>query len=578
MTLGHAIGDSVSFEKGLSRSPRKWQEDNGESGVFFRTGLIKVFLVALFLILLAALARLQIFQGPYYRALANGNRIKEIILHAPRGVVFDRQGQPLLINIPAFRIKSCNERETQCETRVISKDQAIEIEARGLGKGQSLEVDVARQYLFGPMMGHLLGYVSEVTKEELGGQDKYLLGDRIGRGGVEQYFQNELRGRDGKELVEVDAMGKGEKIISVIKPTPGRNIALSVDLSIQKVAHEAIKGASGVVIVSDPRTGEVLSLVSSPSFDPNLFTDLLLSSEERGSKISGLFTGDSQPLFNRAISGTYPPGSTFKLITAIAGLETGGITPTTMIDDPGILIIGPYKFPNWKYLRDGGTQGIIDVVGAIQKSNDIFFYRTGEWTGLDHLTGWAEKFGLSKTLGIDLPGEVGGSVPDASWRAIKAREWYLGDTYHLAIGQGDLLVTPLQVNFWTNAVANGGNLCVPTVVLGNGGKCRLLGINPKYLALVEKGMLAACSDGGTAYPLFNFKDPKNPGKTIQIACKTGTAEFGDPKNRTHAWLTAFAPAENPTVSVTVLVEAGGEGSDGAAPIAKKILEAWFKGR
>lgn len=576
MTLGHAIGDSVSFGKRLPRARGRWNLEGEGSGNGFRFGFLRVVLVGLFLVLFATLARLQIIEGQYYRALANGNRIREVILHSPRGVVFDRHNEPLLVNIPAFRLKSCNETGTECESSVISKDQAIEIEARGLAKGQSLEVDAVRQYLFGPVMGHLLGYVSEVTKEELGGPKKYLLGDRIGRGGVEQQFQDSLRGKDGKKLVEVDAMGKGEKTVSVIEPTPGKNLTLAIDLGVQKTAYEAIKNVTGAVVASDPRTGEVIALVSSPSFDPNLFTDLLLSKEEREAKISALFTGNTQPLFDRVTSGIYPPGSTFKMITATAGLETGGIKPTTTIDDPGILIIGPYKFPNWKFLRDGGTQGVLDVVGAIQKSNDIFFYRTAEWTGLDNLTDWAKKFGLSRPLGIDLPGELGGSVPDAVWRVANSREWYLGDTYHLGIGQGELLTTPLQVNFWTSVFANGGNLCQPTVILGNGGKCRSLGIQPKNLTIVRKGMLAACGDGGTAYPLFNFKDPKNPNKTIQIACKTGTAEFGDPKNRTHAWLTAFAPAENPEIAVTALVEAGGEGSDVAAPIVKKVLEQWFR--
>lgn len=576
MTLGHAIGDSVSFGKRVSRQGRKWSLGTGDNGGNdFRMGAVKVILVALFLVLLAALARLQVFQGPYFRALANGNRIKEVVLHAPRGVVSDRNGKPLLVNIPAFRLKSCNEQETRCESSVISKDQAIELEARGLKRGQTLEVDATRQYLYGPMMGHLLGYVSEVSETELKGQAGYLLGDRVGRGGVEEFYQDSLRGKDGKRLVEIDATGKGEKTISNIDPVPGKNLDLAVDLTVQKAAYEAMDDRMGAVIASRP-TGEILALVSTPSFDPNLFTDLLLSSDERESRIGALFAASTQPLFDRAIAGTYPPGSTFKIVTSIAALETGGITAATTIDDPGILVIGPYKFPNWRFLRDGGTQGILDVVGALQKSNDIFFYRAGEWTGLDNLTGWSEKFGLSKPLGIDLPGEMGGSVPNSVWRKENAREWYLGDTYHLAIGQGELLTTPLQVNYWAAAIANGGNLCTPTVLLGGATKCRSLGINSKNLALVKKGMLAACSEGGTAYPLFDFKDPKDPTKIIKIACKTGTAEFGDPKDRTHGWLTAFAPADDPQIVVTALVEAGGEGSDVAAPVVKKVLEAWFR--
>ncbi|MBI4099485.1 hypothetical protein HY440_00605 [Candidatus Microgenomates bacterium] len=518
-----------------------------------RNSFLQVFLIGCFLLLGAALFRTQIFQGGYFRSLSDGNRIREVVIHAPRGIIFDRSGVPLVANLPAFRLAG----------KTISKEEAIGLEA----KGELPEVDVTRSYLFGEKVAHLIGYVSETESSS---------GDKVGHGGVEEEYEAKLRGKDGKELVEVDAVGKRLRTVSTIAPIPGENLTLSIDASLQKVAYEQIAGKAAAVVATDPNTGAILALASSPSFDPNVFTDLTRDAIYRSEKIKGIFADPTQPLFDRAISGTYPAGSTFKIVTATAGLETGKITADFTIDDPGILVIGPYKFPNWKYLRDGGLQGTINVVSAIQKSNDIFFYETGGLVGQDDLVAWGRRFGLAKPLGVDLPGEAAGSLP--------TKFLYLGDVYHLAIGQGDLLVTPLQVNAWTSVIASGGKLCRPHVLSyssnfshsSNLSYCRDIGISAKTINLVRQGLVAACSPGGTAWPLFNYKVP--------VACKTGTAEYGDPANRTHAWLTAFAPACaeatagkacQPTIAVTVLVEGGGEGDTAAAPLVKKILDQWF---
>ncbi len=486
--------------------------------------ILRVLVVGCFLLLLAALFQAQVFKGSYFRSLADGNRVKEVPIPAPRGIVYDRNGVALTVNLPEFRVNG----------QTISKDQAIGLEAKG--EGPLVAVGSARSYPDGKALAHLLGYVSFDG----------------GHSGVEEEYEGRLKGRDGKELVEVDAVGKKLRTISTVPALAGENLTLTIDRQLQKVAYREVEGKNlpagrqgAAVVVTDPATGAVLALVSSPSFDPEHVADYLNQSD--------------QPLFDRAISGTYPSGSTFKIVTATAGLESGKITESTTVDDPGILVIGPYKFPNWKYLRDGGLQGTLNVVGALQKSNDIFFYKAGEAVGVDDLINFAKKFGLSQRLGIDLPGEAPGSLPTRT-------DWYLGDTYHLAIGQGDLLVTPLQVNNWTAVIANGGKFCRPHVT--GSVACKDLGFSTKTIDLVKQGLVAACSPGGTAWPLFNFKVP--------VACKTGTAEYGDPANRTHAWLTAFAPAKKPTIAVTVLVEGGGEGSDVAAPIVKKILEEWFR--
>lgn len=467
-----------------------------------REVLLKLLVLAAFLVIFANLVRTQIFAGDYYRGLSLDNRIRKISIPAGRGIIYDRNGSPLVSNSPAFKFSG----------QEISKDQAISLEA----EGKSIEINIKRSYLYGLVFAHVLS-------------------------GVEQQYEKKLAGQDGAEIVEFDATGKKLRVIDTIAPIPGENLILTLDKDLQKTAYEEIRNKSGAVVVTNSQTGTILALVSSPSFDPE--------------KIANFLNDPKEPLFDRAISGSYPPGSTFKIITATAGLESGKITENTTLDDPGILIIGPYKFPNWLYLRNGGTQGILNVVSALEKSNDIFFYKTGEWTGFANLTLWAKKFGLGQALGVDLPGEVTGNWPK--------QVPFLGDLYHLAIGQGDLLVTPLQVNSWTATIANGGKLCKPHV-LGNT-DCKDLKISQKTLDLVKQGLVAACSPGGTAYPLFG----------MNVACKTGTAEYGN-ENKTHAWLTAFAPADKPEIAVTVLVEGGGEGSDVAAPIVKKILEKYFE--
>lgn len=548
--LGDYLGDSVFKETRKSFLSRDAKSSPGLDG-FGRLVLLQLFVTFVFLFLFATLVKTQIFAGPYYRDLANNNRVREIPIHAPRGIIFDRNGTALTANIPAFRL----------DDQVISKDQAITLETQG----KNPEVDSARSYLDGPAFAHVLGYVD----------------DNGGQGGVESFYDDKLRGIDGKELVEVDATGAKLRTISAISPTPGQNINLTIDATLQKTVLGAIGGKKAAVVVTNPNTGEILALVSSPTFNPNLFTDFSLPLEERTAGINAIFADKNLPLFDRSIGGAYPPGSTFKIVTATAGLETGAIKADTIIEDTGVLVIGPYKFPNWKWLRDGGVEGNLDVVGGIQKSNDIFFYKTGEMTGIDPLMTWARKFGLGSRLGIDLPGEATGLVPDAAWRKANIRSWYLGDTYHVAIGQGDLLVTPIQDNAWTNVIASGGKLCTPHVVTQLPGnpvtQCKNLGIKPETINLIQKGMVAACTPGGTGYPLFNYQNPKT--KTlIQIACKTGTAEFGVDTVTglpTHAWFTSYGPANQPEISVTVLIEGGGEGSDVAAPVAKLIYDAWF---
>jgi penicillin-binding protein 2 len=373
-----------------------------------------------------------------------------------------------------------------------------------------------------------------------------------------------LSGVDGKRLVEVDALGKYLRELGRQDPQEGEDISLSIDAYWQSKIYDLIKDKKAVVIISNPKNGEIISMVSSPAFDPNVF------SFERNNKMIKSYLGNDKdfPLLDRSIAARYHPGSVFKIVMAIAGLETGVIDENTLIEDTGFIEVGAYKYRNWAWTKSGKTDGMLNVVGALRRSNDVFFYRLGERLGPDNIKLWADKFGYSEKSGIGLAGEVANIVPDPDWKEEARNEsWFLGNTYHLSIGQGDLNVTPLSVNSMTNVIANNGIKCGLTLVKDEKTKCEDLKIKNQNLKLVQKGMVEACSAGGTAWPLFNFE--------TEIACKTGIAEVGDGSNDTHAWLTAYAPVNNPEISITVFIERGGEGSDEAAPIVGDILKEWF---
>lgn len=570
MKLGKAFSDSLILEEKTGRRKVKepklsWWIGTGRALVF-----TTVYFVGFFL-LLWRLFDLTAIRGRTFRSLADSNRTRELTSHAPRGILFDRTGRSLVTNTPQYRLHKPCAPDEPC-TQYISRQEGDQLIKEGLPDGWFLEKDFLRTYPFGADLSHLVGYLGELTSEEF--EDDYYalrnyrIGDRVGRMGVEAVFEERLRGKDGKELVEVDAMGKIIRTLGAQESLPGEDIALSVDSSLSSVVASSFPlGERGAVVVSKPATGEILALYSSPSFSPLILSPEILNDPEK-------------PLFNRAIGGVYPPGSTFKIVTALAALEEGAISAQTTVEDTGVITIGPFSFPNWYFLQYGRKEGIVDIVGAIKRSNDIFFYKTGEWLGITKLSTWARVLGVGRPLGIELAGEASGLMPDPTWKNLRfgtkedlvARnnEWYLGDTYHVAIGQGYLLTTPLQVNAWTNVVANKGKLCQPTIKK-NQEHCKDLKISQESIELVTKGMEEACATGGTGWPLFDFMVP--------LACKTGTAEFGPSTDsgqaKTHAWFTAFAPVDNPEISVTVLVEGAGEGSSVAAPVAKKILEEWF---
>ncbi len=624
MKLGTAFSDALMAEKRTTAHMASHQNKAWWFGAG-RALLFATLLYAAFFLLLFRLFMLTVTQGNRYRTLADGNRTRELIRHAERGLLFDRTGKPLVANIAQYRLlKPCPNKEDKTCVQHISQKEGEAIHAKGSDPGWYVETEYKRQYVYPEATAHIVGYTGELTDTELADDyyalRKYYTGDRIGRTGAEAVFEDQLRGRDGRELVEIDATGKIVRVLGRDNEVAGENITLSLDAHLNEVVKNAFPaGQKGAVVVANPNTGEILALYSSPSFSLNDFT--LGMSEQN---YTSLVDNPDRPMFDRAISGVYPPGSTFKLVTSIAAFETGVIDRQTTIEDTGVIKLGIFSFPNWYFLQYGKTEGFLNIVSALKRSNDIFFYHIGERVGITRLAEWARRLGVGKLLGIELPGEASGLMPDPAWknlnfvsaqdRQARSNEWYTGDTYHVSIGQGYLLTTPLQVNAWTNAVANGGKLCTPTIKRtrpsADGSMirtqhCKDLGIKEETIRLITEGMREACDAGGTGWPFFNFSINKlvpseaSPSGTltqtfVPVACKTGTAEFGDSKNRTHAWFTAFAPLPEeialkgvalqgspvitggPEISVTVLVEEAGEGSDVAAPIAKKILEEWFK--
>lgn len=508
-------------------------------------------------LLWVSVTRLSLIKGRMYQTLARENKVEETKIPAARGKIIDRKGRLLTESVYRY-------------FKYVDGQKVYQGSGEFEGykfEGKDLAYDLKRKYSYTASMGLLTGYVGLANETELknGKCGRGIVkSDVIGRGGVEDEMDCDLRGVDGKRLVEVDARGKYVRELGRAEPQPGKDLVLSIDAFWQEKIYQLLDGRKAVVIISEPDTGKIIAMVSSPGFDANAFS----FNQDNVAIKSYLENKDGLPLLNRAIAAKYHPGSVFKMTVATAGLESGVIDKNTLIEDTGVIKVGDYSYNNWLWTKRGATDGMVDVVKALKKSNDIYFYRLGEKLGVDRIKDWADKFGYGSKTGVEMPGEVAGVVPDDKWkREVKGERWFLGDTYHLAIGQGFLDTTPIQVNLATNVIANNGWKCQMSLLKDKLSNCQRLPASAETLRTVKQGMLEACSSGGTAWPLFNFK--------TEIACKTGTAEVGDGSKDTHAWLTAFAPADNPEISITVFVERGGEGSDVAGPIMGDILKEWF---
>ena len=517
----------------------KYSKNKSSSFLFF---FYISFIVLFFIFLGIRLFHLTIVKGDYYRRLSDENRIRRIVIEPKRGDIIDRDGEVIATTI----IGDAEEDED----RIVSK----------------------RIYNSAEITSHIIGYRQIADKNELENDNcrtKLKLGDKVGKKGIEKLYECDLRGRNGEKLIELDAHGKYLKTLTVLPPEDGVSMQIAIDLDLQKTAYEQIKDKKGAIIAIKPKTGEILAIVSSPSFNPQHFED------NEQDILNQLLKNEEHPIFNRATEGTYPIGSVIKPFLAAGALEDKKIDEDTKIEDTGTITAGPLTFGNWYFLEYGKTEGEVDIVKAIKRSNDIFFYRVGEMLGPTRIKYWSNLFGFGGKTNLQISQQEG-TVPSPFWKEeVLNEKWYLGDTYNISIGQGYMLVTPLQVVQATSVFANDGKLCDLNLLKTDKSNCKSLGLSDKTIDLVRRGMRDVCSTGGTGWPLFDFSVNS---KSIQTACKTGTAESSGKDDKPHAWISVFAPYDNPEIILTVLVENGGQGSDIAGPIAKEILKEYFQSK
>ena len=569
--------------------------------------------VIVFLVLIARLVWLQLFQGDYYNSLAEGNRLRAIPLAAMRGVMYDRNGQILvgsrpsfmvtyvptqgkmtdeeanklsrLLNMPADKIlEKAGKVKNSYVPTVLAQDLTPDVvtkveERRNELPGISVDVQPIRYYPYDMMAAQIFGYVGQIDEddmERLKGEDGVSNVTQIGRAGLESYYDDVLRGKDGSRQVEVDASGSPVMEVERKNPVQGHNIHLTLDLNLQTALEKAMDaqiaqgiGVSGIAAVAvDPNTGAVLAMASRPAYNPNWFTRGITESEWK--QING---NPNHPMENRVIAGEYPPGSTFKLITGAAALELKKVTPDEMIFDSG---------RHWLVdMRNAGGEalGWINFTEALAKSDNVYFYELGRRVGIDKLAEYAKMFGMGKKTGIAMRGEAAGLVASEEYKEKNYhQDWYLGDTFNSAIGQGFQLVTPLQAAMIVSEVANGGIQYKPFIVSRidnlDGTPYKIfapeqtgtLEVSKTTLDLIREGMRNVAEESGTAGSLF-------AGFPVQVAGKTGTAE--NFSGRDHGWFVAFAPYDHPRIVIAVLTEQGGFGASSSGPIVRAMLEEFF---
>jgi penicillin-binding protein 2 len=561
-----------------------------------------------FACLIGQLWYLQVLDGERLRELSEKNRVRIRPMAAPRGILFDRNGEALVDNRPSFTLslipREIEDRDTVLARisvllripiqelqeslarvpgdsirsvrvrRGLSLPEVAKIEERRLElPGVVVEAEPQRVYPASTFASHLLGYVREVNDEQIR-QGRYRRGDLIGQNGLERLLDEYLRGRDGGERIEVDALGRPVRVIEQEEPEPGAQVVTTLDRRVQDAAERAMAGQTGAVVVMDPRTGDVLAMTSSPAYELDRFTGNL----DREDWLR-LVRDPRFPLLNRAMQSQYAPGSLFKLVVAAAGLQEGTLTPMDRVYCNGRFHLGGWTFKDWK---EGG-HGHVALRGSIVHSCNIFYYQAGLRVGPEAMARYARAFGLGSPTGIDFPGEKAGLVPSPAWKRQRpGRPWTGGDTVNTAIGQGQVLVTPLQVARMMAAVANGGILWKPRIlqrVEGPNGALlhaeptRMTGqvdLSPVVWAFLRNAMTGVVTEGTGAGARLS---------AVRIAGKTGTAQSiaksRADRGQDHAWFASFAPADDPEVVVVVLVERGGKGGQVAAPIARRIYEAIF---
>lgn len=591
------------------------------------------------LVLCWRLFGLQIVNGQQNSLLANNNKIRTTVIPAPRGAIYDRNGVLLARNIAQIdlvavpkqlpdekqlremsaviasvtsgnieeinrkltEIKKSNQPEEIVLTK-IDREQSLQLEEKMRDlPGLALETTPQREYLESGLLAHFLGYIGRISAEEWRDKPEYRPVDVIGKSGIEKQYEDELRGVAGKEQVEVDATGRPIRLLARVEPKPGRDVVLAIDWPLQQQLYNAIKSQveragskAGSGVILDPQTGEVLAAVNYPTYDANLFAKGISQKD-----YDGLLNNDAKPLLNRVTSGNYPIGSVVKPFISAAGLQEKVVSSNTSIFDKGKLevpnIYDPsivYTFKGWK--PEG--LGAVNLVRALQWSSDVYYYQVGggyqgfSGLGEKRLIDWYEKFGFGTRTGLDIAEESAGFMPSPDKKKKATGEsWYVGDTYNIAIGQGDMRATPMQLAVANAAIANGGKMIKPHLLKSISQDKSLVRTSPfeiiradfmtqENLALIKAGMVAAVIDGTACCSI------KNQVPT-SVAGKTGTAETSsegfdgkNPRTKPHAWFTSFAPVDSPKLATVVMIENSGEGAEFAVPATREALRWYFLNR
>jgi penicillin-binding protein 2 len=583
-------------------------------------------MILLFGLVSVRLYYLQVLHHKENVELADRNRIRIRRVPAPRGLVFDRNHRPLVDTKPSFDAVIVPEDSADNLSQTIERlerytgadhiadkisdaeeagrppyepvtvaerlgwREVVALEAHQLDlPGVSLEITPARHYLYGQLAAHLLGYVGEVTKNDLIEKPDYHNGDEIGKFGLERVEENFLRGNAGGQEIEVDSVGRRLRVLKEIPDTPGQSIVMTIDLNLQQAAEEAMAGKNGAFVALDPNNGDVLAMVSHPAFDPDIFGGGVKASAWRE-----LMTDPNHPLTNRVIQGIYPPGSTFKIVDSIAGLQEGTLNTQTAYNCPGGLWFGGREYHCWR--KQG--HGTVELHDAIVRSCDVYFYEVGEKLGVDRIAKWANKMGLGIKSGIDLDRESPGTIPSSAWKQKRFHErWYPAETLSVAIGQGYVATTPLQMAEVAAIVANGGTRYRPQFVKAvealDGSIAKSyppqvetrIAIDPAALETVKDAMADVVNGaGGTAHKA-HLDDVIVCGKTgtAQVvgssAAPVGESESDDKtpdQFKDHAWFIAFAPKDHPTIAAACIIEHGGHGGSASAPVIHDVFQRYFQ--
>lgn len=588
-----------------------------------RADISGILMLVAIVILLSRLYFLQVMSYEKYKIKSENNRIRTFRVQAARGNIYDRFGRMIAGTKPYYNVCILRQEVTNMEAllaklaqllgedemdlrlklhdasrnlplyepivieRAIDWDKLCLIEAQ-LHNLPGVVIDVApgRAYPDDNIAPHLIGYLGEITDTQLTNPDykKAVKGDVVGQAGVEAVLNDSLSGEAGKKMVEVNVVGGMERMLEYIPSKPGNDVYLTIDMELQKAAESALENQVGAIVAMEPETGRILAMASSPKFKPELFAKRISTKEWEK-----LNDPDYRPLFNKALQGAYPPGSTFKIVMALAALQEGINDANTSYFCNGSFPFGSRVFRCWNERGHGQTS----LYRSLVESCDVYYYQTGLRLGIDRLSKYAKMWGLGEKTGIDLPHENTGLIPSREWKKARYKDkWHDGETVSVSIGQGYVTMTPLQGAFFLSAVANGGKLYKPNFVEKVASADRLwekpftpellrrIDIPPSKLKLVQDAITGVVQDPrGTAHKI------RIDG--INIAGKTGTAQVVKQaarkqdekmawKYRDHAWFVCYAPAEDPKITVSVIIEHGGHGGSAAAPVAKKVIEKWLE--